>query len=101
MSAPNSFGSNRDKALTTKESPADVGQYIQDTNQYNGSWTVVMALAAAVANITPAIQAGTAPGIKMSGDLSAMTLPVGVPVEISGGFTGIRLASGKVVVYLK
>lgn len=64
--------------------------YITDTTAHIANFDTVVALSAAVA----AIEA-----TNISGDLTAMVLPVGVPIY--GKITKVTLASGKVMAYLR
>jgi hypothetical protein len=83
------------------------GEYITDTNAHTPPTGrvigCVVALEAAVGALVsnrfapPAGQATAQGELCTQGTLSAMVLPVGVPVF--GSFSSITLASGKVIVY--
>lgn len=76
--------------------------YIADTNPHTGPYDCFIAQAAAVANITPqaadpAQRGATGGQVIGYPDLTAVVLAVGVPFK--GNFSGIQLASGKVMAY--
>ena len=68
------------------------GNFIADTAAYTGKWGAITALAAAVATLTTAQD-----GIWDSGTSTSVPIPAGT--TIYGNFTGITLASGKVIAY--
>lgn len=63
--------------------------FIADTAAYTGNWDTIVALQAATAALV---------SDQIKGDLSAVPLPVGVPIY--GRVTSITLASGKVMAYI-
>ncbi len=87
MSSPNKYGSQLLKALQVREGLIDGADYVTNTsvNTRTGGWCQIEAVAAAVASITAA---------NVSGDLSAVVLPVGF--KFRGNITSFTLASGKV-----
>lgn len=93
MSAPNNYGSKRSKsALVYTGNDTDGGIFIQDTAAHSGAFNSILAVSAAVANLT---NSTGRPGI--DGDLSAVPIPAGTTIR--GNFASITLASGKVIAY--
>lgn len=85
--------------MTIDAREASGGIYITDTTLHTGPFGSILVLAAAVGAIpsTPPTQ-GSNEG-QIQGDLSAVTMPVGV--TIWGPFDSVTLASGKVIAYFK